>query len=252
MHRLHSHARAAGTGKRQRTAVCGSAAVWETRLPRSKRWRIFNAAGAEPLAIEQKEFAALFRGRKLTIKAALLNQTLFSGVGNIYEKKPISGGIRPRRFAGRLTRAELEHLAYLWSESWSRRSDGVDHRFQTTWTRRACAVFFSWNTAFILEPGSPAEVQKADSTDYSGRAGNSFLPEVAAMNSLSMVFRIIRLFGLPVCKKQADRLSKRLKLKENKTAHQLLLEIASDVPAAVQGKPRTAGPGKSNRQTSGP
>src|ERR1700744_3310879 len=44
----------------------------------------FAGPGAEPLTIEQDDFARLFRGRKLSIKAALLNQSLLHGVGNIY------------------------------------------------------------------------------------------------------------------------------------------------------------------------
>jgi formamidopyrimidine-DNA glycosylase len=76
-----------------------------------KSGEVFNAAGAEPLIIAQEEFAALFRGRKLAIKAALLNQSLLSGVGNIYADESLfHAGIRPRRGAGRLTRAELERL----------------------------------------------------------------------------------------------------------------------------------------------
>jgi formamidopyrimidine-DNA glycosylase len=71
----------------------------------------FEGAGAEPLTIGAEEFAALFRGRKLAIKAALLNQTLLTGVGNIYADESLfRAGIRPRRRAGRLTRAELERL----------------------------------------------------------------------------------------------------------------------------------------------
>jgi formamidopyrimidine-DNA glycosylase len=71
----------------------------------------FDAPGAEPLRIEAEEFAALFRGRKLAIKAALLNQKLLSGVGNIYADESLfRAGIRPLRQAGRLTRAELEKL----------------------------------------------------------------------------------------------------------------------------------------------
>lgn len=54
---------------------------------------------------------ALFRGRRLTIKAALLNQTLLSGVGNIYADESLfRAGVRPRRSSGRLTREELERL----------------------------------------------------------------------------------------------------------------------------------------------
>jgi formamidopyrimidine-DNA glycosylase len=71
----------------------------------------FVGPGAEPLTIEAEEFATLFRGRKLAIKAALLNQTLLAGVGNIYADESLfRAGLRPRRRAGRLTRAELERL----------------------------------------------------------------------------------------------------------------------------------------------
>jgi formamidopyrimidine-DNA glycosylase len=71
----------------------------------------FEGSGAEPLTIKTEEFAKLFRGRKLAIKAALLNQTLLAGVGNIYADESLfRAGIRPRRRAGRLTGQELERL----------------------------------------------------------------------------------------------------------------------------------------------
>ncbi len=76
-----------------------------------KSGNAFRAPGADPLSIQPEEFAALFRGRKLAIKAALLNQTLLAGVGNIYADESLfHSGIRPRRAAGRLTRGELERL----------------------------------------------------------------------------------------------------------------------------------------------
>ncbi len=47
----------------------------------------------------------------MSIKAALLNQTLLAGVGNIYADESLfQAGIRPRRRANRLTCAELERL----------------------------------------------------------------------------------------------------------------------------------------------
>jgi formamidopyrimidine-DNA glycosylase len=71
----------------------------------------FLGAGEEPLTIETEAFTALFRRRRLAIKAALLNQTLLTGVGNIYADESLfRAGIRPRRQAGRLTQAELERL----------------------------------------------------------------------------------------------------------------------------------------------
>ena len=67
--------------------------------------------GAEPTTISADAFARLFRGRKLAIKAALLNQSILHGVGNIYADEALfRAGIRPRRAAGRLSRAELNRL----------------------------------------------------------------------------------------------------------------------------------------------
>jgi formamidopyrimidine-DNA glycosylase len=71
----------------------------------------FTGPGSEPLDITPEAFADLFRGRRLAIKAALLNQTLLHGVGNIYADESLfRAGIRPRRMAGRLKRAELFRL----------------------------------------------------------------------------------------------------------------------------------------------
>jgi len=71
----------------------------------------YTGPGREPLTISLDDFVALFRGRKTPIKAALLNQSLLHGVGNIYADESLfRAGIRPRRQAGRLTRAELTRL----------------------------------------------------------------------------------------------------------------------------------------------
>lgn len=71
----------------------------------------YEGPGREPLTISLDDFIALFRNRKTPIKAALLNQSLLHGVGNIYADESLfRAGIRPRRQAGRLTRAELGRL----------------------------------------------------------------------------------------------------------------------------------------------
>lgn len=71
----------------------------------------FAGPGKEPLTIELEEFMGLFRGRKLAIKAALLNQKLLHGVGNIYADESLfRAGILPSRPAGRLTRKQLTAL----------------------------------------------------------------------------------------------------------------------------------------------
>jgi formamidopyrimidine-DNA glycosylase len=71
----------------------------------------FMGPGAEPLTIDGEAFAALFHGRKLAIKAALLNQSLLAGVGNIYADESLfHSRIRPGRRCARLSLAELERL----------------------------------------------------------------------------------------------------------------------------------------------
>ena len=71
----------------------------------------FSGTGLEPLEISEDSFVALFRGRKTPIKSALLNQKLLGGVGNIYADESLfRAGIRPRRRAGILTRAQLKKL----------------------------------------------------------------------------------------------------------------------------------------------
>jgi formamidopyrimidine-DNA glycosylase len=71
----------------------------------------FHGPGREPLSISPQDFVALFRGRKLSIKAALLNQKLLHGVGNIYADESLfRAGICPTAIAGRLSRTRLLRL----------------------------------------------------------------------------------------------------------------------------------------------
>jgi formamidopyrimidine-DNA glycosylase len=71
----------------------------------------FSAAGTDPLTVTAEDFAGLFHGRRTSIKAALLNQKLLTGVGNIYADESLfHAGIRPGRSCERLTRAELDGL----------------------------------------------------------------------------------------------------------------------------------------------
>ncbi|HEX8924252.1 MAG TPA: bifunctional DNA-formamidopyrimidine glycosylase/DNA-(apurinic or apyrimidinic site) lyase [Terriglobales bacterium] len=71
----------------------------------------FAAPGAEPIAADKERFVSLFKGRKTPIKSALLNQALLSGIGNIYADESLfRAGIRPRRRAASLTRADLLRL----------------------------------------------------------------------------------------------------------------------------------------------
>lgn len=71
----------------------------------------FQGPGTEPLRVSREDFATLFHKSKAPIKAALLNQKLLHGVGNIYADESLfRAGVRPRRRANTLTIAELERL----------------------------------------------------------------------------------------------------------------------------------------------
>jgi formamidopyrimidine-DNA glycosylase len=103
---------------RHTQAVLGLASGRELRFVDPRRFgrlalldEPFTGPGREPLTISKSDFAALFSGRKLAIKAALLNQSLLHGVGNIYADESLfRAGIRPTRKAGRLTRERLDRL----------------------------------------------------------------------------------------------------------------------------------------------
>jgi formamidopyrimidine-DNA glycosylase len=71
----------------------------------------FRGPGTEPLRISKADFRKLFHSRRTSIKAALLNQSLLHGVGNIYADESLfRAKIRPRRMASRLTAGELDRL----------------------------------------------------------------------------------------------------------------------------------------------
>lgn len=71
----------------------------------------FAGPGTEPLQVSAQELTDLFRNRKAPIKAALLNQKLLHGVGNIYADESLfRAGIRPRRRANSITRAQYGKL----------------------------------------------------------------------------------------------------------------------------------------------
>ncbi len=69
--------------------------------------------GVEPLTdLSAERLAALLAGRFTSIKAALLDQRLIAGLGNIYVSEALfRAKVRPERLAGDLSRAEVRRLA---------------------------------------------------------------------------------------------------------------------------------------------
>ncbi len=81
-----------------------------------EEWPFWAQLGPEPLDISAKElaesFAASFAGRRMPIKAALLDQRLVAGIGNIYADEALhKAGIAPTARAGDLPLPKLLALA---------------------------------------------------------------------------------------------------------------------------------------------
>ncbi len=72
---------------------------------------VIGKLGPEPLELGQKEFAALFEGRRGRLKPLLLNQTFLAGLGNIYVDESLwYARLHPLRLTESLTRAERARL----------------------------------------------------------------------------------------------------------------------------------------------
>jgi len=68
--------------------------------------------GTDALVITGAALFAATRGRKAAIKTLLLDQAIVAGTGNIYADEALFlAGVKPRRPAGRVTRAECERIA---------------------------------------------------------------------------------------------------------------------------------------------
>jgi formamidopyrimidine-DNA glycosylase len=77
------------------------------------RCRYFEGMGPEPLGPEftPESLAAALEGRRSPLKAALLDQGLVAGLGNIYVCEALfRAGLSPRRLAANLPRSKIEPL----------------------------------------------------------------------------------------------------------------------------------------------
>ena len=75
--------------------------------------KIKNNYGIEPLQsnFTFKKFKALFKDRKTSVKAILLNQKLIAGIGNIYaDESCFLAKIKPMHQAGNLTEQEIKKI----------------------------------------------------------------------------------------------------------------------------------------------
>jgi formamidopyrimidine-DNA glycosylase len=73
--------------------------------------KLMERVGPDALSVTLAEFRARMAGRKVPIKALLLNQSFVAGVGNIYADEMLfAAGIHPRAQAGRISPKRAERL----------------------------------------------------------------------------------------------------------------------------------------------
>ncbi|MEO1329530.1 MAG: bifunctional DNA-formamidopyrimidine glycosylase/DNA-(apurinic or apyrimidinic site) lyase [Pseudomonadota bacterium] len=78
------------------------------------RHKLLATLGPEPLGnlFNGDHLRAAFRGKETSVKAALLDQKIVAGLGNIYVCEALHrSGINPKRLAGSLSAARIERLA---------------------------------------------------------------------------------------------------------------------------------------------
>jgi formamidopyrimidine-DNA glycosylase len=86
--------------------------LWTTEDPLEHP--LLRSLGPEPLSeqFDGDYFAKAARGRTVAIKQLIMNSNIVVGVGNIYASEALfRAGIRPKRAAGRITKAEFAALA---------------------------------------------------------------------------------------------------------------------------------------------
>ncbi len=102
---------------------------------------VLESYGLEPLEVSENELAETLRTKSArTIKAALLDQTLIAGVGNIYADEALHrAGIRPTRRVASLTEAERLRVAQgirsVLSESLAQRGTSANDYVDTEGSR---------------------------------------------------------------------------------------------------------------------
>ena len=81
-------------------------------LPAGSECERLSRLGSDALRLSGAELFTAARGRRVAIKNLLLDQSVVAGVGNIYADEALfRAGVRPRRAAGRVTRAECDGIA---------------------------------------------------------------------------------------------------------------------------------------------
>ena len=81
--------------------------------PDLAHYKLLRHIGIEPLGrdMSPQTLAAKFKGKKTSIKDALLDQRLIAGIGNIYACEALfHAGINPKRKAGACTKAQIAKL----------------------------------------------------------------------------------------------------------------------------------------------
>jgi len=80
-------------------------------VPESERAALLKSVGLEPLDANETDFTGTIHSRRARIKALLLDQHVFGGMGNIYTDESLwRARINPKRLGANLASAEIHQL----------------------------------------------------------------------------------------------------------------------------------------------
>ncbi|HEU5410161.1 MAG TPA: bifunctional DNA-formamidopyrimidine glycosylase/DNA-(apurinic or apyrimidinic site) lyase [Candidatus Acidoferrales bacterium] len=113
-------------------------------LPQNDSAQILGPLGLDPLEATEEQFRTQLRTRRARIKAVLLDQRAFRGMGNIYTDESLwRARIHPARIAANLTREEMARL----------------YRAAQTILREAIRLGGSSISDYVNADGEPGEFQ---------------------------------------------------------------------------------------------
>lgn len=85
--------------------------LWTFASEEALRARRWSRLGPDALSIDARDLAARLKNTRRTLKAALLDQTLIAGIGNIYaDESMFAAGLSPVRLSHRLRHEEVARL----------------------------------------------------------------------------------------------------------------------------------------------
>lgn len=124
-----------------------------------ERWDFYARLGPEPFDLTPGEFAVRLGGRRTAVKAALLDQRVVAGVGNIYADESLfEAGLAPWARASDIAPARLERLHATLTDVLCRAIEAGGSTIRDYRTAEGVEGAFQWTFKVYGKSGEPCPV----------------------------------------------------------------------------------------------